>query len=117
MGPQLPARRRRSSRPSGRRLEAPAQLDHRRHPRARQQARVGPRQLIRFPNLYVSLAATINFIVRSPRQFAEVLGKLLFWCGEDRIIYGSETPIWHPQWALKAFSEFQIPEDLCEGYG
>ena len=74
-------------------------------------------QLIRFPNLYASLAATVNFIVRAPRQFAEVLGKLLFWCGEDRIVYGSEAPIWHPQWALKAFSEFSLPQDLCDGYG
>lgn len=74
-------------------------------------------QLIRFPNLYASLAATVNFIVRAPRQFAEVLGKLLFWCGEDKIIYGSETPIWHPQWALRAFWEFEIPKDLMEGYG
>jgi predicted TIM-barrel fold metal-dependent hydrolase len=74
-------------------------------------------QLIRYPNLYASLAATINFIVRAPRQFAEVLGKLLFWCGEDKIIYGSEAPIWHPQWALKAFWEFEIPQDLQEGYG
>ena len=74
-------------------------------------------QLIRYPNLYASLAATINFIVRAPRQFAEVLGKLLFWCGEDKIIYGSEAPIFHPQWALKAFWDFEIPRDLQEGYG
>ena len=74
-------------------------------------------QLIRYPNLYASLAATINFIVRAPRQFAETLGKLLFWCGEDKIIYGSEAPIFHPQWALKAFWEFEIPKDLQEGYG
>ena len=46
-------------------------------------------QLIRYPNLYASLAATINFVVRAPRLFAEILGKLLFWCGEDKIVYGS----------------------------
>ncbi|HEX8133250.1 MAG TPA: amidohydrolase family protein [Actinomycetes bacterium] len=74
-------------------------------------------QLIRHPNLYASIAATINFIVRAPRQFAEVLGKLLFWCGEDKIIYGSETPIWHPRWAMEAFWNFQLPQDLVEGYG
>jgi uncharacterized protein len=74
-------------------------------------------QLIRFPNLHASLAATVNFVVRAPRQFAEVLGKLMFWCGEDRIIYGSEAPIWHPQWALQAFWEFELPQDLVEGYG
>jgi predicted TIM-barrel fold metal-dependent hydrolase len=74
-------------------------------------------QLIRYPNLYASLAATINFVVRAPRQFAEILGKLLFWCGEDKIVYGSEAPLWQPQWALEAFWNFQIPEDLCAGYG
>jgi uncharacterized protein len=74
-------------------------------------------QLIRHPNLYASIAATVNFIVRAPRQFAEILGKLLFWCGEDKIIYGSEAPIWQPQWALEAFWDFQLPQDLVEGYG
>jgi len=74
-------------------------------------------QLVRYPNLYASIAATINFVVRSPRQFAEWIGKLMFWCGEDKIIYGSETPIWHPRWALDAFWEFEIPQDLVEGYG
>jgi uncharacterized protein len=74
-------------------------------------------QLIRHPNLYASIAATVNFVVRAPRQFAEVLGKLLFWCGEDKIIYGSEAPIWQPQWALEAFWNFQLPQDLVEGYG
>jgi len=74
-------------------------------------------QLIRHPNLYASIAATINFVVRAPRQFAETLGKLLFWCGEDKIIYGSEAPIWQPQWALEAFWNFQLPQDLVECYG
>jgi predicted TIM-barrel fold metal-dependent hydrolase len=74
-------------------------------------------QLIRHPNLYASIAATLNFIVRAPRQFAETLGKLLFWCGEDKIIYGSEAPIWQPQWALDAFWNFELPQDLVEGYG
>jgi uncharacterized protein len=74
-------------------------------------------QLVRYPNLYASIAATINFVVRSPRQFAEWIGKLMFWCGEDKIIYGSEAPIWHPKWALDAFWDFEIPEDLVEGYG
>jgi hypothetical protein len=74
-------------------------------------------QLIRHPNLYASIAATINFVVRAPRQFAEIMGKLLFWCGEDKIVYGSEAPIWQPQWALDAFWDFELPQDLVEGYG
>jgi hypothetical protein len=74
-------------------------------------------QLIRHPNLYASIAATINFVVRAPRQFAEIMGKLLFWAGEDKIVYGSEAPIWQPQWALDAFWNFSLPQDLVEGYG
>jgi predicted TIM-barrel fold metal-dependent hydrolase len=74
-------------------------------------------QLIRFPNLYASLAASVNFIVRAPRQFAEIMGKLLFWCGEDKIVFGSEAPIFHPEWALRAFADFEIPQDLVDGYG
>jgi len=56
-----------------------------------------------------ALAATINFLVRAPRMFAEILGKLLFWCGEDKIIYGSEASIFHPQWALRAFMGLRDP--------
>jgi uncharacterized protein len=73
-------------------------------------------QLIRHPNLYASIAATINLIARAPRQFAEIMGKLLFWAGEDKIVYGSEAPIFQPQWALDAFWNFELPQDLVEGY-
>jgi predicted TIM-barrel fold metal-dependent hydrolase len=41
--------------------------------------------------------------------FAETLGKMLWWCGEDKIIYGGESPIWHPQWALEEFWNFELP--------
>jgi uncharacterized protein len=74
-------------------------------------------QLIRHPNLYASIAATINLVARAPRQFAEIMGKLLFWCGEDKIVYGSEAPIFQPQWALDAFWDFELPQDLVDGYG
>lgn len=71
-------------------------------------------RLIRYPNQYVSLAATITLLVRAPRTFAEIFGKLLFWCGEDKIVYGSEG---HPRRALRAFMDFQLPRDLCDGHG
>ena len=74
-------------------------------------------QIVRFPNLYASIAATVNFIARQPRVFAETLAKMLWWCGEDKIIYGGETPIWHPQWALQEFWDFELPQDLVEEYG
>jgi len=74
-------------------------------------------QIVRFPNLYASIAATVNFISRHPRLFAEQLGKMLWWCGEDKIIYGGESPIWHPQWALEEFWNFELPPHVTEEYG
>ena len=74
-------------------------------------------QIVRFPNLYASIAATVNFIARQPRVFAEILGKMLWWCGEDKIIYGGESPIWHPQWALEEFWNFELPRDIVEERG
>jgi len=35
------------------------------------------------------------------------MGKLLFWCGEARSSYGSEAPLFPPQWALRAFMDFR----------
>ena len=74
-------------------------------------------QIVRFPNLYASIAATVNFISRQPRVFAEMLGKMMWWCGEDKILYGGEAPIWHPQWALEAFWDFELPEDIVTERG
>jgi len=34
-------------------------------------------QLVRYPNLYASIAATLNFIARAPRAFAENMGNTL----------------------------------------
>jgi predicted TIM-barrel fold metal-dependent hydrolase len=65
-----------------------------------------PEHLVRYPTLFASIAATVTFIARQPRVFAETLAKMLWWCGEDKIIYGGETPIWHPQWALQEFWDF-----------
>ena len=73
-------------------------------------------QLVRHPNLYASIAATINFVVRAPRQSAETLGKLLFWGGEDKIIYGSEARPCTPS-GPSSSRDFQLPHDLVEGYG
>src|SRR3990172_9123166 len=73
--------------------------------------------IVRYPNLSASIAATVNFISRHPRVFADQLAKMLWWCGEDKIIYGGEAPIWHPQWALEAFWNFELPEELTRDYG
>jgi uncharacterized protein len=73
--------------------------------------------LARYPNVYVNLEWTISFLFTAPRRFAEVLGTLMYWGGEDRILWASGAMLVHPQAVLDAFMEFQMPEDLAEGYG
>ena len=48
--------------------------------------------------------------------FANVMANLLFWIGPDRIIYGTDFPIWHPHWQLDDFMAMELPDDLKEEY-
>jgi predicted TIM-barrel fold metal-dependent hydrolase len=35
----------------------------------------------------------------------------------DEHLYGGEAPIWHPQWALEEFWNFELPRDIVEERG
>jgi uncharacterized protein len=50
-------------------------------------------------------------------MFAKVIGELLYWLGEDRILFASDYAIWHPKWIVEKFVDFQIPEDMQSEYG
>lgn len=71
----------------------------------------------RSPNVYGSLAVALAFIHNRPRYFAEMMANLLFWLGPDRIIYGTDFPIWYPHWQLDEFMEFELPTDIKQEYG
>jgi len=71
----------------------------------------------RSTNVYASLAVANAFIHHRPRYFGEMMANLLFWLGEDRIIWGTDFPIWYPHWILDEFMEYQIPEDIAEEFG
>jgi uncharacterized protein len=73
--------------------------------------------LARYPNVYVNLEWTISLLFTAPRRFAEVLGRLLSSGGEDRILWAAGAILVHPQAVLDAFLDFEMPEDLVEGYG
>ncbi|HEY4387561.1 MAG TPA: amidohydrolase family protein, partial [Ktedonobacteraceae bacterium] len=64
-----------------------------------------------------SLAVALAFIHNRPRYFAEMMANLLFWLGPDRIIYGTDFPIWYPHWQLDEFMAFELPEDIKQEYG
>ena len=39
------------------------------------------------------------------------MGELLFWVGEDRIVFGSDYNIWAPKWQVEGFIDWQMPDD------
>ncbi|MPZ67481.1 MAG: amidohydrolase family protein [Pseudonocardiaceae bacterium] len=69
------------------------------------------------PNVYGGLAVAMPFIFSRPRYFAQIIGELLYWLDEDRILFASDYAIWEPKWLVEQFVDFQIPEDLQGEYG
>ena len=65
-------------------------------------------------NVYGGLAVAIPFIHTRPRYFAQVIGELLYWIGEDKILFASDYALWTPKWLIERFVDFQIPEDMTE---
>jgi predicted TIM-barrel fold metal-dependent hydrolase len=75
-------------------------------------------QMQRFPNVVVNLEGSSAYLLqRSPRKFAELLGTLMMWGGEDRILWATGCVAHHPRPFIDLFWDFQIPEDMVSGYG
>ncbi len=66
------------------------------------------------PNVYGGLAVAMPFIHSRPRYFAQIVGELLYWIGEDKISFASDYAIWTPAWLIERFVDFEIPEDMTE---
>jgi len=69
------------------------------------------------PNVYGGLAVASAFVHARPRYFAEMMAELLFWVGEDRLLFASDYGIWQPKWLIEKFMEFELPEDLSAETG
>jgi predicted TIM-barrel fold metal-dependent hydrolase len=68
------------------------------------------------PNVYAGLAVVIGGLMHArPNFFAKVMGELLFWVGEDKMLFGSDYAIWEPKWQVEGFLDWEMP-DLPE-YG
>ena len=63
------------------------------------------------PNVYAGLAVVIGGLMHArPRMFAKVMGELLFWLGEDRLLFGSDYAIWEPKWQVEGFAAWTMPD-------
>ena len=72
-----------------------------------------------FPNCYAEIGTTwASSVVTFPTVAAHIMGQLMKFMGEDRIVFGSDS-VWYgsPQWQLEALWRFRIPEEMRERYG
>ena len=72
-----------------------------------------------YPNVYAEIGTTFaSTVITFPSVCAHILGQLLKFMGEDRVVFGSDA-VWYgsPQWQIEALWRFQIPEDMCRRYG
>jgi uncharacterized protein len=72
-----------------------------------------------FKNVYAEIGTTFaSTVITFPTVCAHILGQLLKFMGEDRVVFGSDA-VWYgsPQWQIEALWRFQIPEEMCQRYG
>jgi predicted TIM-barrel fold metal-dependent hydrolase len=69
-------------------------------------------------NVYAELGSTWRFLMRDPEQAAHALGKLIRYCGEDNVLWGTDS-IWYgsPQDQIVAFRTFQISSSFRDRFG
>jgi uncharacterized protein len=75
-----------------------------------------PSSTRRLPNVYAELGTTMaSMIVTFPTVWAHLIGQLLYYMGEDNIVFGSDS-MWYggPQWQIEALWRFQMPERIAE---
>jgi hypothetical protein len=54
-----------------------------------------------------------SMIVTFPTVWAHLIGQLLYYMGDDHIVFGSDS-LWYggPQWQIDALWRFQIPDQI-----
>jgi len=68
------------------------------------------------PNVYAGLSVVVGGLMHArPQFFAKVMGELLFWVGEDKMLFGSDYAIWEPQWQIEGFLDWEMPDQPAFG--
>jgi uncharacterized protein len=68
-------------------------------------------------NVYAGMSVAMAFTHSRPRYFGEIVANLLFWLGEDKLLFGSDYAIWNPKWLIEKFMDYELPDDIQEEYG
>ena len=67
-------------------------------------------------NVYAGISVASAFVHSRPRYFGEIMANLLFWLGEDRILFGSDYGIWNPTWLIEKVMAYKMPDDIKEEF-
>ena len=69
-------------------------------------------------NVYAELGSTWRLLMRDPDSAAHALGKLFKYCGENNVLWGTDS-IWYgsPQDQIQAFRTFQIAPGFRDKFG
>ena len=69
------------------------------------------------PNVYAGLSVVVGGLMHArPRFFAKVMGELLFWVGEDKMLFGCDYGIWEPKWQVEGLVDWDYPDDTFSDY-
>jgi uncharacterized protein len=69
------------------------------------------------PNVYAGLSVVVGALMHArPRFFAKVMGELLFWVGEDKLLFGSDYGIWAPKWQVEGLVDWDYPDDTYSDF-
>jgi predicted TIM-barrel fold metal-dependent hydrolase len=80
---------------------------------------LSPSSRQRLPNIYAELGTTMaSMIVTFPTVWAHLIGQLLYYMGDENILFGSDS-MWYggPQWQIEALWRSQIPDNIRERWG
>ncbi|PSQ09744.1 amidohydrolase, partial [Halobacteriales archaeon QS_7_68_65] len=68
-------------------------------------------------NVYGGLAVVAPMALARPRKFGEIMGELLYWVGEDNLLFGSDYALWEPEWVVEAVMNAELTDDQRDEYG
>jgi Predicted metal-dependent hydrolase of the TIM-barrel fold len=69
------------------------------------------------PNVYGGIAVAAPMVANRPKKFGEIMGELLYWLGEDRILFGSDYALWNPDWLVDMVMNAELTDEQKQEYG
>jgi predicted TIM-barrel fold metal-dependent hydrolase len=69
------------------------------------------------PNVYGGIAVASAMATHRERKFGEIMGELLFWLGEDRVLFGSDYALWNPDWLVDKVMNAELTDEQKAEYG